>query len=165
MTSWINELSSFTCSTNWAINSTVNLIGFEPMTLLILLWELNILWSDRRDSDSQQPTWRAGTLPIELLSHIQGTLWFYDLAYHSIFIAVSAFRRKGGVGLIPTGWDIYYLMVTPIRIELMLPPWKGSVLTTWPRCHFGGGAPRIWTEILLQSRANTGYRPALLPLK
>ena len=26
-------------------------------------------------------------------------------------------------------------MVTPRRIELLLPPWKGDVLTSWPRGH------------------------------
>ena len=28
------------------------------------------LWSGRRDSNSQQPAWKAGTLAIELLPHI-----------------------------------------------------------------------------------------------
>lgn len=135
MTSWISELSSFTCSTNWAINSTANLIGFEPMTLLILLWELNILWSIIPDSNRRLIRGKDSCYHYTndaYTRHIM-VLWF-SISFH--FIAVSAFRRKGGVGLIPTGWDIYYLMVTPIRIELMLPPWKGSVLTTWPRCHF-----------------------------
>lgn len=31
-------------------------------------WE----WSARRDLNPQQPAWRAGTLPVELLAHIKG---------------------------------------------------------------------------------------------
>ena len=30
---------------------------------------------------------------------------------------------------------ILNIMVTPRRIELLLPPWKGGVLTAWPRGH------------------------------
>ena len=29
-------------------------------------------WSDRRDLNSQQPAWKAGALPIELLPHMTG---------------------------------------------------------------------------------------------
>ena len=30
-------------------------------------------------------------------------------------------------------WGCCFLVVTPTRIELVLPPWKGDVLTAWPR--------------------------------
>lgn len=34
-------------------------------------------WSGRRDSNPQQPAWKAGTLPIELLPHLQDSFMYY----------------------------------------------------------------------------------------
>lgn len=36
-------------------------------------------WSDRRDLNSQQPAWKAGALPIELLPHMAGEKGFEPL--------------------------------------------------------------------------------------
>ena len=44
----------------------------------------------------------------------------------------------------------YVARVTPSRFELLLPPWKGDVLTTWPWGHilfnFFKQAPRVGLE-------------------
>ena len=34
---------------------------------------------------------------------------------------------------LPLGYVTRYLKMTPSRFELLLPPWKGDVLTAWPR--------------------------------
>ena len=55
------------------------------------------------------------------------------------------FQAKNKVGINPD-------LVTRTRIELVLPPWKGGVLTSWPPGHmvaavgFEPTTNRVWTE-------------------
>ena len=68
-------------------------------------------------------------------------LWPTELRVHIIFFS----KADGGtrtLNLLITNQLLCQLshigissLVTPTRIELVLPPWKGDVLTAWPRGH------------------------------
>ena len=51
----------------------------------------------------------------------------------------------------PTFIGFFFILVTPTRIELVSPPWKGDVLTSWPRglmvavVGFEPTTCRVWT--------------------
>ena len=46
---------------------------------------------------------------------------------------------------LPLGYDAIFL-VTPTGIEPVLPPWKGDVLTAWPRSLIFKKTPRVGLE-------------------
>ena len=61
------------CLTAWLPGNMVTRMGLEPMNVCVKGICVNRFtnvpkkWSGRRGSNPQQPAWKAGTLPIELL--------------------------------------------------------------------------------------------------
>ena len=48
-----------------------------------LIFAFNVQWSGRRGSNSQQPAWKAGTLPIELRPH----KWYNLILFKKLFFS------------------------------------------------------------------------------
>ena len=130
--------ASILCSTNWAI---------EPLRSL-------------PDSDRWSPPWQGGVITTTLRDHIAGIgfepMTFGLWARRATRLLHPAMIKED-VGFEPTrgqnppdGFQdrslqpdlgnppfipSFNMVMTRTRFELMLPPWKGGVLTTWPTGH------------------------------
>ena len=121
--------------------------GIEPPTqgfsvLCSTDWATEpLIWRSGRDSNPRPPAWQAGIL----------TNW----TTRPIFNWLSA--RKPS--LPASYWQSKAM--TPTGLEPVLPPWKGGVLTAWPRGH------KLKVILLKQKTlvSHEGLEPSTLWLK
>ena len=134
-------------------------IGFEPMTSG--LWARRasrllhpaIVFSYSIKSNGQRwirtieascsrftvcPLWPLGNLPI-----IQFNIKLYKAddrtRTDNLLITNQLLCQLSHIGILPILWtnipfiQLHFVQMTPTGIEPVLPPWKGDVLTAWPR--------------------------------
>ena len=79
------------------------------------------MWSDRRDSNSQQPAWKAGALPIELLPHmatptgIEPVLSDVTDRCFILLNYITILEPKKGIEPSPSVWKTEILTIIRLR--------------------------------------------------
>ena len=110
--------------------------------------ESKLKWRLRRGSNPRPPAWQAGTLTNWAT---EPYIWWKQQGSN---LWPSACKADA----LPAELCFQILMVTPRGIEPLLPPWKGGVLTAWPRGH-------NWSFLWDSNPQPADYKSAALPIE